>query len=78
MDVLSWVSIFNLLVNENYFFVPIERHRFLKSHDITLHASFHWHDKYHCEKLEHVIVIITWSGNCTNGRNTISGLNHIT
>ena len=77
MDVIPWMSIFNLLVNKNYFSVPVERHRFLKSHDITLHASLHWHDKCHCVKLENVIVMITWSGNATIGRNTISGQNHI-
>ena len=77
-DVLSWMSIFNLLLNENDFSVPVERHRFSKSHDITLNASFHWHDKCHSEKLEHVIVMITWSGNATIGRKTISGLYHIT
>ena len=78
MDVLSWMSIFNLLVNENDFSVPVEHHRFLKSHDITLHVSFYKYDKYHYEKLEHVIVMITWSGDGTIGRKTISGLNHIT
>ena len=72
------MSISNRLVNENDFSLPVERHRFLKSRDITLHASFHWHNKYHYEKLEHVIVMITWSGNATIGRKTISGLNHIT
>ena len=65
-------------VNENDFPVPVERRRILKSHDITLHALFHKHDKYQCEKFEHVIVMITWSRNTTIGRKTISGLNHIT
>ena len=78
MDVLSWMPIFNLLVNENDFSVPVERHRFMKSHDITLHASFHWHDKYRYEQWEQVIVMITWSGNATIGRKTTSGLNQIT
>ena len=72
------MSISNRLVNENDFSLPVERHRFLKSHDIKLYASFHWHNKYHYEKLEHVIVMITWSGNAIISRNTISGLNHIT
>ena len=72
--VLSWMSILNLLVNENDFSMPVERHRFLKSHDITLHASFNWRDKCHYEKLEDLIVMITWSGNATIGRKTISGL----
>ena len=73
------MSISNRLVNENNFSLPVERHRlFLKSHDITLYAPFHWHNKYHYEKLEHVIVMITWSGNATIGRKTISGHNHIT
>ena len=72
------MSIFDLLFNENDFSVPVERHRFLKSHDITLHESFRWHDKYHYEKLEHVIVMITRIGNATIGRNTIAGLIHIT
>ena len=76
-DVLSWIPIFNHLVDEKYFSVPAERHRFFKSHDITLHASFHWHDKCHYEKLEHVIVMITWSENVTIGGKTISGLNYI-
>ena len=71
------MSIFNLPVNENDFSVPVERHGFLKSHDFTLHVLFYWHDKYHYETLEHVIVMITWSGNATIGRKTISGLNHI-
>ena len=75
---LSWMSIFKLIVNENEFSVTLERHRILKSHDVTLQASFHWHDKYHYEKLEHAIVMITWSGDAAIGRNTISGLNHIT
>ena len=77
-DVLFWMCIFNRLVNENDFSVPVERHRFLKSHDITFYASFHWHDKYDYEKLEQVIVMITWSGDATIGRKTISGLNDIT
>ena len=68
------MSIFNLPVNENDFSVPVKRHRFLKSRDITLHTSFQWHDKYHYEKLEHVVVMIAWSGNATIGRKTISGL----
>ena len=72
------MSIFNFLVNENDFAVPVERHRFLKSRAITLHVSFHWHGKYHYEKLEHVIVMITWSGTATIGRKTISALNQIT
>ena len=59
MDVLLWMSIFDLLVNEDDFSVPVERKRFLKSHDILLHVSFHCHDKCHYEKLEHVIVMIT-------------------
>ena len=66
------MSIFNLLVNENDFSVPFERRRFSKSHESR------WHDKYHYEKLEHVIVMITWSENTTIGRKTIFGLNHIT
>ena len=45
---------------------------------ISNHPSFHWRDTYHYEKLEHVIVMITWSGIGTIGRMTISGLNHIT
>ena len=72
------MSIFNLLVNENDFSVPVERHRFLKSRDITLHASFHRHDEYHYQKLEHVVVMIAWNGNATIDRKTISELNHIT
>ena len=72
------MSVSNRLVNESDFSSPVERHRILKSHDITLYASFQWHNKYHYEKLEHVIVMITWSGNATIGRKTISGLNHIT
>ena len=71
------MSIFNLLVNKNDFSVPDERNIFLKSHDIKRQASFHWHDKCHCEKLENVIVMITWSGNATIRKKTISGLNHI-
>ena len=76
-DVLSWMSIFKILVNKNDFSVPVERHRFLKSHDITLYVSFHWREKYHYEQLELVIMII-WSGNATIGSKTISVLNHIT
>ena len=72
------MSISSRLVNENDFSLPVERHRFLKSHDIILYVSFHWHNEYHFEKLEHVIVMITWSGNATIGRKTISRLNHIT
>ena len=60
------------------FSVPVERYRFLKSHDITLHVSFQWHDKYHYEKLEHGVMMITWIGNANIGRKTISGLNDIT
>ena len=73
-----WMSISNRLVNENDFSSPVERHRFLKYHDITLYVSFHWHNKYHYEKLEHVIVMITWKGTASIDRKTISGLNHIT
>ena len=50
-DVLSWMAIFHLEVNENDFSVPFERHTLLKSHDIILHTSFHWHHKCHYEKL---------------------------
>ena len=78
MGVRPWMFILNLLVNENDFSVPVERHRFLKSRDITLHTSFHRHDEYHYQKLEHVVVMIAWCGNATIGRKTISGLNHIT
>ena len=46
--------------------------------EISWYASFHWHDKYNYEKLEHVIVMITCSGNGTIGKKAISGLNHIT
>ena len=60
-DVLSWMTIFHLVVNENDFSVPFVRHILLKSHDIILHASFRWHHNCHYEKLEHVIVMITWS-----------------
>ena len=49
---------FQLFSQWKRFSVPVERHRFMKSHDITLHASFHWHDKCHYETLEHVIVMI--------------------
>ena len=77
-DVLPCMSIFNLLVNENDFSVPVERHISLTSRDITLHTSFHRHDKYPYWKLEHVVVMIALSGNATIGRKTISGLNHIT
>ena len=72
------MSISNRLVNENDFSLPVEHHRFLKSHDITLNASLHRHNKYYYENLEHMIVMITWIGNATIGRKTISGLNHIT
>ena len=72
------MSISNSLVNENDFSLPDERHRFLKSRDITLYVSIHWHNKYHYEKMEHVIVMITWIGNATIGIKTISGLNNIT
>ena len=65
-------------VNKNDFSVSVERHKFFKTHDITLHASFHWHDKCHYEMLEHAIVMIALSGNATIGRKTISGLSHIT
>ena len=71
------MPVFKLPVKENDFPVPVEHHRILKSHDIALYALFHQHDKYQYEKLEHVIVIIIWSGNATIGRKTISGLNHI-
>ena len=66
-----------LLANENDFSAQVEYHRFYRSHDITLHVSFHWYDKCRDEKLEQVTVMITWSGNATIGRKTISGLNHI-
>ena len=72
------MSISNLLVNGNDFSVPVESHKFFKSHDFTLHASFHWHDWYHYQKSEHVIVMITWSGNATISRKTISVINHLT
>ena len=32
---------------------------------------------YICQKLEHVIVMITWSANATFGRKIISGINCI-
>ena len=78
MNIHSWMPILDLIVNENDLGVPVERHGFLKSHDNTLHASYHWHDEYHYEKLEHVMVMTGWSGNVTISRKTISELNHIT
>ena len=45
-DVFAWISVVNLLVNENDFLVPVERHRILKYHDITLLALFHKYDTY--------------------------------
>ena len=77
MEFLSWMAIFHLLVNENDFSAPFERRTLSKSHDDILHASFHWHHKCHYEKLELVIVMVSWSGNADTGRKTISGLNHI-
>ena len=68
---------FNLVVNEYDFSVPAERNRFLTSHDIILHVSFHWHHKCHYEKLEHVIVMIAWSGNANIDGKTTSGGNHM-
>ena len=75
--VISWMSILNLVVNGNDFSISTGRHRFLKSHVITLHASYHWHVKCHYEKLEHVIVMIAKIGKVDIERKTISGLNHI-
>ena len=75
-DAISWMTIFHLVFNENGFSVPfgtIRNH----SHDIILHVPFDWHHKWHYEKWEHVIVMITWSWSADNGRKTISGLNHI-
>ena len=78
MAVLSWMAIFHLVFNENDFSVPLERHTLMKSHDTKPYASsFHWNHKYHYEKLEHVIVMITWSWNADTGRRNTSGLNHI-
>ena len=71
------MSISNRLVNENDFPLPVECHRFLKSHDITLYASFPWHNEYQFEKLEYVIAMITWIGNATIDRKTV-WLNQIT
>ena len=76
-DVLSWMPIINLLVNVNDFLVPVEHNRFLKSHDIALHASVHWHDKCHYEKLEQLMIMIIWSGKAAIGRNTVFGQNQI-
>ena len=72
------MSIFDLLVNKKDFSVAVKRHKFLKPHDVTLHASFHWHDKCHYEKLEHVIMMFTWIEYATIGKKTISGLNNNT
>ena len=77
MGVLSWMTIFHIIVNENDFSVPFERYLLLKSHDIILHASFHLHQKFHHEKLKHVIVVITWNWNADTGRKAISGRNLI-
>ena len=67
-DVLSWMAISNLKKNENAFSVPFERHTLLKSLDIILHASFRWHHQCHCDKLAHVIVMITWIWNADTGK----------
>ena len=67
-DVLSWMVDFHLVVNEHGFSVPFERHTLLKSHDIILHASFHWHHKCHYGKLKHMVVMITWSWNADTER----------
>ena len=75
-DVLSWVAIFHLVVNEKYFSVPFECRTLLKSHDITLNASFPSPHKCNYKKLEHVIMMITWSWSAETGRKSISGLNH--
>ena len=77
MDALSWRAIFHLVINENDFSVPFERHTLLKSHDVILHASFYWQHKCHYDRLEHVIVMITWRWNADAWKKTISGLNYI-
>ena len=74
---LFWMAIFHLVVNENDFSVPFERHTSLKCHDIILHSTFYWHYKWRYEKLEHVIVVITWIRNPDTWRKTISGQKHI-
>ena len=76
-DVLSWMAIFHLVVNEIDFSVQFERRTLLKPHDIIFHASFNWNYKCNYEWLEHVMVMVTWSWNADTGRKTISGLNHI-
>ena len=75
--VLSWMADCHLVVNEYDFSIPFERHTLLKSHDIILHASFHWHHKCHYGKLKHMVVMITWSWNADTERKTISRRNHI-
>ena len=60
-EVLSWMAIFHFVFNENNFSVLFERHTLLKSHDIILRASLHWHYKCHYKNLERVVVMITWS-----------------
>ena len=67
----------SLVVNEKKFSVQVGRHKFMKARDITLHASFYCHNEYHYEKLKHITVMVTWSGNADIRRKTISELNHI-
>ena len=48
-EVLSWMSIFHLVVNKNDFSVQFES-RTLKSDYVILHALFHWDHKCHYKK----------------------------
>ena len=70
-----WTSFVNghfpSCIQWKWFSVPLERHALLKSHDIIVHASFHWHHKCHYEKLDYVIVMMTWSWTQTLGEKKI-------
>ena len=72
-NILSWMSFFNLVVNENDFSVPTERHRYLESY---VHFKHHAIDTIN-EKLEHVTVMIIWSGSADIDRQLISVQNYI-
>ena len=71
--ILSWMSLFSLVVKENYFSVASRVPMILEIS--WYYTSFHWHHQCHYEKLEHVILVITWGGNSYIGSNTVSGLN---
>ena len=78
-DVHSFFNVYPQPSSNFIFFFRISRTpQILKISRYYTSCVISWEVKlYHYEKLEHVILMITWNRNADIGRRAISGLNHI-